>query len=140
VEMSVEIQENWGNKREQATRILTQLGLGERINYKPHHLSGGQKQRVAIARALVNHPQLILADEPTAALDKVTSREVVDLLKKLAREKGCTVLMVTHDNRILDVADRMINLVDGRLESDQQMSSFTALQHPVGLDRQMFML
>ena len=108
------------------------------MNYKPHHLSGGQKQRVAIARALVNHPQLILADEPTAALDKVTSREVVDLLKKLAREKGCTVLMVTHDNRILDVADRMINLVDGRLESDQQVSSLVSRQDPIGLDRQMF--
>lgn len=140
VEMSVEIQEDWGNKRERSTHILTQLGLGERINYKPHHLSGGQKQRVAIARALVNSPQLILADEPTAALDKVTSREVVNLLKKLSREKGCTVLMVTHDNRILDVADRMVNLVDGRLESDQQVASLFAREDPIGLDRQMFML
>ncbi|MGA0198630.1 MAG: ATP-binding cassette domain-containing protein [Prochlorotrichaceae cyanobacterium] len=140
VEMAVEIQDNWGNKRELSSHILTQLGLGERINYKPHHLSGGQKQRVAIARALVNRPQLILADEPTAALDKVTGREVVNLMKTIERERGCPLLMVTHDNRILDVADRMVNLVDGRLESDRPVSQLAAMQDPTGLDRQMFML
>ncbi|MBE9065386.1 ABC transporter ATP-binding protein, partial [Leptolyngbya cf. ectocarpi LEGE 11479] len=74
--------------------------------------------------ALVNHPKLILADEPTAALDKKSGRDVVTYLHNLSREEGCTVLMVTHDNRILDVADRIINLVDGRLESDSSPNAF----------------
>ena len=78
-------------------------------------MSGGQKQRVAIARALAAHPKLLLADEPTAALDSFTGREVVDLLKRLAREQACSVLMVTHDPRILDVADRLLEMEDGRL-------------------------
>ncbi|PZO38707.1 MAG: ABC transporter ATP-binding protein [Pseudanabaena frigida] len=101
-----------------AADILGKLGLGERVDYKPHALSGGQKQRVAIARALVNRPKLILADEPTAALDKKSGRDVVTLMQKMAKEENITILMVTHDNRILDVADRIINLVDGNLESD----------------------
>lgn len=103
--------------------ILTRLGLGERVDYKPHALSGGQKQRVAIARALVNHPRLILADEPTAALDKKSGRDVVTLMQKMAKEENITILMVTHDNRILDVADRIINLVDGNLESDNVVNT-----------------
>ena len=119
VEMAVELLDDWRQKRERAVKILTQLGLGDRIDYKPQALSGGQKQRVAIARALVNRPALILADEPTAALDRQTGRDVMTLLQTLTREHGCTVLMVTHDNRILDVANRIINLVDGRLESEQ---------------------
>ncbi|MBI2193116.1 MAG: ATP-binding cassette domain-containing protein [Planctomycetes bacterium] len=101
-----------------AREMLEKLGLGERIQYKPHALSGGQRQRVAIARALVNRPALILADEPTAALDKKSSRDVVDLLKALTREEGSTILMVTHDSRILDVADRIVNMVDGHIASD----------------------
>jgi putative ABC transport system ATP-binding protein len=109
--------------RQKAAQVLTQLGLGERIDYKPHALSGGQKQRVAIARALVNHPKLILADEPTAALDKKSGRDVVTLMQKFAKEEGSTILMVTHDNRILDVADRIIHLVDGNLVSDQAPST-----------------
>ncbi|MFK8184942.1 MAG: ATP-binding cassette domain-containing protein [Phormidesmis sp.] len=118
VEMSVELTGRLGDKREQAAQMLTKLGLGDRVQYKPNALSGGQKQRVAIARALVNKPKIILADEPTAALDKASGREVVNLMRQLCEEQGSTVLMVTHDNRILDVADRIINLVDGRLESD----------------------
>lgn len=98
--------------------ILTNLDLGHRLNYKPGALSGGQKQRVAIARALVNRPRLVLADEPTAALDKQSGRLVVDLLKKLAKEQGVTIMLVTHDNRILDVADRIVNMVDGRVISN----------------------
>ena len=90
-------------------------GLGDRIDYYPDDLSGGQKQRVAIARALVSHPQLVLADEPTAALDSKSGRDVVDLMQTLAREQGCTILLVTHDNRILDIADRIVDLEDGRL-------------------------
>jgi len=104
--------------RRLATEMLEKLGLGHRIHYKPRHMSGGQRQRVAIARALVNRPRLILADEPTAALDKQSSRDVVDLLRSLTREEQATILMVTHDNRILDVADRIVNMVDGRIESD----------------------
>ncbi|MDX2256976.1 MAG: DevA family ABC transporter ATP-binding protein [Pseudanabaenaceae cyanobacterium bins.39] len=106
-----------------AAEVLSMLGLGERIDYKPHALSGGQKQRVAIARALVNHPKLILADEPTAALDKQSGRNVVNLMQKMAKEEGITILMVTHDNRILDVADRIVNLVDGNLESDNVVNT-----------------
>ncbi|MDJ0705965.1 MAG: ATP-binding cassette domain-containing protein [Leptolyngbyaceae cyanobacterium MO_188.B28] len=124
VEMAVELLGRFKSKRDQAEVILTQLGLADRMDHKPQALSGGQKQRVAIARALVNHPPLILADEPTAALDKQTSREVVTLMQTLTREQNCTVLMVTHDNRILDVADRIINLVDGQLESDTNPDAF----------------
>ncbi len=98
--------------------LLTRLGLGERVHYKPKSLSGGQKQRVAIARGLVHKPKLILADEPTAALDEQSGREVVTLFQELARDEGCTIIMVTHDNRILDVADRIVNMVDGRIKSD----------------------
>jgi putative ABC transport system ATP-binding protein len=105
-------------RKEKASQMLTRLGLGERLNYKPGSLSGGQRQRVAIARALVHRPKLVLADEPTAALDEASGREVVTLLKQLADEDGCTILMVTHDNRILDVADRIVNMVDGRIKSD----------------------
>lgn len=101
-----------------AAEILTKLGLCERMTHKPQALSGGQKQRVAVARALVNRPKLILADEPTAALDKDSGRDVVNVLKTLAAEEQATILIVTHDTRILDVADRIINLVDGRIISD----------------------
>jgi len=104
--------------RQRIELLLTRLGLEERIHYKPNSLSGGQKQRVAIARGLVHKPKLILADEPTAALDEQSGREVVTLFQELARDEGCTIIMVTHDNRILDVADRIVNMVDGRVKSD----------------------
>ncbi|MBC1198307.1 ATP-binding cassette domain-containing protein [Microcystis aeruginosa BLCCF158] len=81
----------------------------------PENLSGGQKQRVAIARALVHHPKLILADEPTAALDSKTGRDIVCLMQRLVREQQCTILLVTHDNPILDIADRLLHMEDGRL-------------------------
>jgi putative ABC transport system ATP-binding protein len=100
-----------------AAGLLGQLGLQDRAHHKPGQLSGGQKQRVAIARALVNHPRLILADEPTAALDKGSSRIVIDLLKRLT-QAGSTVLVVTHDHRIMDRGDRIVNLEDGRIESN----------------------
>jgi putative ABC transport system ATP-binding protein len=140
VEMSVELTQNWREKRTLAIEMLSKLGLAERVDYKPNALSGGQKQRVAIARALVNQPTLILADEPTAALDKKSGREVVTLLQQLAQEQNCTILMVTHDNRILDVADRIINLVDGHLESDESLEDFVNTQEPKSLDRRMFMM
>ena len=138
VEMAVVLGTDWRQKRQRAVDILTQVGLADRVDYKPGALSGGQKQRVAIARALVNKPTLILADEPTAALDKKSGRDVVTLLQHLAKEEGRTVLMVTHDNRILDVADRIINLVDGRLESDEDLANFVASRDPKSLDRRMF--
>jgi putative ABC transport system ATP-binding protein len=95
--------------------ILKAVGLGNRIDYYADSLSGGQKQRVAIARALVSHPKIILADEPTAALDKKSGRDVVEMMQKLAKQQGCTILLVTHDNRILDIADRIVYMEDGRL-------------------------
>jgi putative ABC transport system ATP-binding protein len=88
------------------------------MHYRPHELSGGQKQRIAIGRALVSRPKLILADEPTAALDRETGRQVVSLLTEFSREEGSAIIIVTHDNRILDVADRIVNMVDGRIVSD----------------------
>jgi putative ABC transport system ATP-binding protein len=140
VEMAIELWHTRPEKRERAIDILTQVGLGNRIDYKPKSLSGGQNQRVAIARALVNQPELILADEPTAALDKKSGREVVLLMQKLAKEEGRTILMVTHDNRILDVADRIISMVDGRLESDENLDHFVSTRDPKVLDRRMFMM
>jgi putative ABC transport system ATP-binding protein len=98
--------------------MLESVGLGNRADYYPENLSGGQKQRVAIARALISQPKIVLADEPTAALDKKSGRDVVELMQKLAKEQGCTILLVTHDNRILDIADRIIYMEDGRLVSD----------------------
>jgi putative ABC transport system ATP-binding protein len=101
--------------------LLSQLGLGQRIHYKPGSLSGGQKQRVAIARGLIHRPKIVLADEPTAALDEESGRAVVDLFRTMADEHGCTVLIVTHDNRILDVADRIINMVAGEIKADSDV-------------------
>jgi putative ABC transport system ATP-binding protein len=98
-----------------AADMLKTVGLEERVDYYADSLSGGQKQRVAIARALVSHPKIVLADEPTAALDKKSGRDVVELMQELAKEQGCTILMVTHDNRILDVADRIVYMEDGHL-------------------------
>jgi putative ABC transport system ATP-binding protein len=104
-----------------AADILKRLGLADRMHYKPAQLSGGQKQRVAIARALVNRPKLVLADEPTAALDKASGQEVVTMFKELAQAEQCTVLLVTHDSRILDVASRIVNMVDGLIASEIQV-------------------
>ena len=106
----------YGGRRAMAREWLRAVGLGDQLNKLPHDLSGGQKQRVAIARALAAHTKLLLADEPTAALDGRTGREVVELLQSLARDQGCGVLMVTHDPRILDVADRLIQMEDGQLQ------------------------
>ena len=100
-----------------AAQMLEAVGLGDRLHYHPEQLSGGQRQRVAIARALVGEPAMLLADEPTASLDKQSGREVVDRMKFLAREHGTTILLVTHDNRILDIADRIVHLEDGRLST-----------------------
>lgn len=120
VQMSLELHPKYSHKEAiaKATAMLEAVGLGQRVNYYPESLSGGQKQRVAIARALVSHPKLVLADEPTAALDSKSGRDVVELMQRLAKEQGCTILMVTHDNRILDIADRIVHMEDGYLISD----------------------
>lgn len=102
-----------------AAHILTLLGLGTRLDYLPANLSGGQKQRVAIARALVGNPDVIFADEPTAALDKESGHEVVALLKRLGEQRHTTTLMVTHDSRILHLADRIITMEDGRIVKNE---------------------
>lgn len=99
--------------------ILDILGLSDRRDYLPGNLSGGQKQRVAVARALVSNPEVVLADEPTAALDKASGHTVVKLLKALGAARGTTTIMVTHDPRILEMADRIITLEDGRIMSDE---------------------
>ena len=107
-----------GDMRQRCTGILERLGLGHRIDYKPRFLSGGERQRVAIGRALVNQPRLILADEPTAALDKDSTMNVIALLKQTTIDYGAAVMMVTHDHRIIDSADRLVHMVDGRIVSD----------------------
>ncbi|MBS1993744.1 MAG: ATP-binding cassette domain-containing protein [Cyanobacteria bacterium SZAS LIN-3] len=119
VRMGLEVQgcsHQRGNLDKRACEILEHVGLADRIGHFPHELSGGQKQRVAVARALVSSPPLVLADEPTAALDSKSGRDVVNLLQRLAREQGTTILMVTHDNRILDVADRIVHIEDGLIK------------------------
>lgn len=98
-----------------AEQALHLVGLSSRLHYLPANLSGGQKQRVAVARALVGNPTLVLADEPTAALDKDSAADVVDLLKRLGAARGTTTLLVTHDDRILDRADRILKLEDGKI-------------------------
>ncbi|MBP6367419.1 MAG: ATP-binding cassette domain-containing protein, partial [Nitrosomonas sp.] len=99
-----------------AAEMLIAVGLGDRLDYKPDQLSGGQRQRVSIARALVGQPKIILADEPTASLDKQSGYEAVNLLKQLAKESQTTILLVTHDYRILDIADRVVELEDGMIK------------------------
>jgi putative ABC transport system ATP-binding protein len=122
VQMAVELSENISQAEaiKQSEAMLASVGLQERVNYYPDNLSGGQKQRIAIARALVNHPPLVLADEPTAALDKQSGRDVVEIMQKLAKDQGSAILLVTHDNRILDIADRIVQMEDGLLTRDAQ--------------------
>lgn len=124
VKMGLELHGNLSmvEMTEKATKMLQQVGLENRLNYYPDDLSGGQKQRVAIARALVSHPKIVLADEPTAALDSKSGRDVVNLMQTLAKEQGCTILLVTHDNRILDVADRIVRMEDGKLINNEVLS------------------
>jgi putative ABC transport system ATP-binding protein len=100
---------------ERTIEMLKAVGLGDHTHKYPHELSGGQKQRVAIARALVSQPKIVLADEPTAALDKQSGRDIVEIMQQLAKQQGCTILIVTHDNRILDIADRIVHMEDGQL-------------------------
>ena len=109
--------------RNKAMALLTELGLGERVRFLPEKLSGGEKQRVAIARALVNDPALILADEPTANLDSKIGREIMRLLQRIAREQRRSVVIVSHDQRIKEIADRVLWLEDGQFKAMVEMAT-----------------
>ena len=109
--------------REKAATLLGNLGLGHRLHFSPEKLSGGEKQRVAIARALVNEPTLILADEPTANLDSKAGHETMRLLRQIAKEEGRSVVIVSHDQRIKDIADRVLCLEDGEFKSMVSMAT-----------------
>ena len=103
-------------RRERARARLEQVGLGHRLEHRPSRLSGGEQQRVAIARALINHPTLILADEPTGNLDKKSGEEILDIFGRLNREEGVAVIVVTHDSEVAAVAQHSFTMVDGTLE------------------------
>ncbi len=106
-------------RRERAAQALARVGLEDRIHFRPSQLSGGQKQRVAIARAMVNHPKILLADEPTGALDSVSGQQVMDLFQSLNQE-GVSILMITHDREIAGHAGRMVSIRDGILRLEEQ--------------------
>ena len=109
-------------RRARAKAALESVGLGERLDHHPNQMSGGQQQRVAIARALVNDPVLLLADEPTGNLDSRTSVEVMEIFQRLNRERGLTIVLVTHEQEIAEHATRIVAFRDGRVRADQQVS------------------
>lgn len=124
VRMALELQQSSVSRKatnDRCQEILEAVGLGDRIHYRPKGLSGGQKQRVAVARGLVHQPEILLADEPTAALDEESGRKVVTLFQREAKERGTAIVIVTHDNRILDVADRIVKMDFGRIARDTKV-------------------
>lgn len=104
--------------------ILEKVGLGKRLHHKPTEISGGQKQRVAIARALINKPDIIIADEPTGNLDSITGKKIIDLLKKIHKESGITMIIVTHDQNIAKHAHRIVEITDGKLKEKNNFKKF----------------
>ncbi len=131
VRMGLEVKGEAGKRDaiDRCLEVLSAVGLADHVHKYQDQISGGQKQRAAVARALVGKPELLLADEPTAALDSKTGREVIELVQRLAAERGMTVLMVTHDNRILDIADRIVEIEDGRILSEAPPKA-DAIPHP----------
>jgi putative ABC transport system ATP-binding protein len=121
--------------RDKAAALLTDLGLGERLDFLPEKLSGGEKQRVAIARALINDPTLILADEPTANLDSKIGHEIMRLLRRIAKEQGRSVVIVSHDQRIRDIADRVLWLEDGAFKDIVTMATDPVCEMAVERER-----
>ena len=117
------------DRSKKAQDLLEMVGLGDRGKHLPAQLSGGQKQRVAIARALANHPQMLLADEPTGSMDSVASREIIEMLKKINRENNLTIIMVTHDERIANQTQRKITMLDGRIISDECLNTIKGSVH-----------
>ena len=103
----------------EAGELLRRLSLGDRLDHRPAELSGGEKQRVAVARAIINHPEIVLADEPTGALDSVRKRELLELFLRLREEEGLSFIVVTHDRETAEIADRSLLLSDGRIVSEQ---------------------
>ncbi len=116
-------------RHQRAKAMLEAVGLGQRLHHLPNELSGGQQQRVAIARALVNEPSIILADEPTGNLDSRSGQEVMGILQRLNRERGITVILVTHDPRIAGYADRILHIFDGLIERDETVTNPTDVRH-----------
>lgn len=106
-------------RRSRATKALERVGLGDRVNFRPTQLSGGQKQRVAIARAMVNHPKILLADEPTGALDSKSSEQIMELFDSL-NEEGVTIVMITHDPKIAAKAKRIVRIIDGEIYEGEE--------------------
>jgi lipoprotein-releasing system ATP-binding protein len=105
--------------RKRATELLERVGLGQRLRHRPRELSGGEMQRAAIARALVNHPRVLLADEPTGNLDSANGTQIIQLLRDLNRQEGLTIVMVTHNLDIVHATDRVVRLIEGRVEKEK---------------------
>lgn len=125
---------NPGNRRERAMAALQAVGMGERMHHKPNELSGGQQQRVAIARALVNEPRIILADEPTGALDTRTGEEIMGIFQQLNREQGITVILVTHEADVARHAARVISMRDGSIAGDEPVQNRIVADAPQPLE------
>lgn len=128
VELALDLKRQRGPAaRAKARTYLEQVGLGTKFESFPEDLSGGEKQRVAIARALATEPQVILADEPTASLDSQSGRTVMELLRDMAHQRGRAVVVVTHDNRVLEYGDRVVRIEDGRIQSDSTEPALPSL-------------
>jgi putative ABC transport system ATP-binding protein len=121
VELPLLYSSSAGDRRARAVAALTAVGMGNRLDHRPNELSGGQQQRVAIARALVNNPRIIMADEPTGALDSRTGTEIMGIFQRLNAEQGITVILVTHEHDVAQYAERIISVRDGNVAKDERV-------------------